>query len=145
MGTNPRRQVEKTRTLKRDLAHRIHKQETHHHKREFVCFSPTGLCRRGASCPYRHEGPVVETVSTVAVSSSTTQAKRANPAPKASTPSKAMVALIAANHALGTSASIAAAGSQQQTYEVSWALDSGAGEALASIGFSSIWGYHRMW
>ena len=74
-------------------------------KKDSVClFYPKGLCRRGADCPYRHEGPPPASSTSGALSS---QAKaKATPA-KAPPAAKAAVALIAATQVLGASASIA--------------------------------------
>lgn len=98
-------------------------------KKDSVClFYPKGLCRRGADCPYRHEGPPPALSTSGALSS---QAKaKATPA-KAPPAAKAAVALIAATQVLGASASIA---SSPGPIELEWALDSGAGENLASVG-----------
>eukprot|EP00435_Cladocopium_sp_Y103_P071759 s497_g38.t1 len=96
-----------------------------------VClFWPKGLCRRGADCPYKHEGPSVSG----AAASSSTQAKASSSVPKASTATKAAVAIVAASHVLGTSASVADSCTAHRSFELEWALDSGAGEDLSSVG-----------
>ena len=82
-----------------------------------VCiFWPKGLCRRGDECPYKHEGP----------------APKAKAAPAAKSPPKAAVALVGAA-VLGVAASTAVSPSAEK-FELEWALDSGAGEHLASEG-----------
>ena len=84
--------------------------------KEGVCiFWPKGLCRRGDECPYKHEG----------------QAPKAKAAP-AVKPPKAAVALVGAA-VLGVAASSAVQPTADR-FELEWALDSGAGEHLASEG-----------
>ena len=83
-----------------------------------VCiFWPKGLCRRGDECPYRHEGP---------------EPKAKAKAAAAVKPPKAAVALVGAA-VLGVAASCAVPPAADR-FELEWALDSGAGEHLASEG-----------
>ena len=79
--------------------------------------------------PYKHEGPAVS-----GAFASTSQAKASPPAPKVSTATKAAVAIVAASHVLGTSASVASSCHDGRSFDLEWALDSGAGEDLSSFG-----------
>ena len=96
-------------------------------------FWPKGLCRRGADCPYRHEGPAVSGASGNAASSKAkpAPAAAAAAAPKSSSSTKAVVALIAASNVLGTAASVL--DSSARNFDLEWALDSGAGLDLSSV------------
>ena len=85
-------------------------------KQQNCIFFPKGLCRRGKDCPYRHEG------NPPAAANAKSQAK-AVPKPKA-----AMVAWVGSVLA----GAAQAAPLIQEVYDVEWALDSGAGEHLAS-------------
>ena len=72
-------------------------------------FFPKGLCRRGKDCPYSHDQP------------------KPKPAAAAAKPKAAMVALVGALSCQPTAATA------REVYQVEWALDSGAGEHLASL------------
>ena len=83
-----------------------------------VCiFYPKGLCRRGTDCPYKHERPP---------SGSVAKPKGSVPTPKAK---PGLVALVGSS-LLGAVASHAP--QVADVFSVEWALDSGAGEHLAS-------------
>ena len=61
------------------------------------------------------------------------EAEASPPAPKVLTATKAAVALVASDHVLGTSASVAGSCYDGHFFDMEWALDSGAGEDLSSI------------
>ena len=76
-------------------------------------FFPKGLCRRGTDCPYQHEGTPAADPKAKALAK-----------PKAA----AMVALVGS--VIGAAAYVPP--TVQEVYQVEWALDSSAGEHLAS-------------
>ena len=79
-------------------------------------FFPKGLCRRGAECPYSHD-----------TAGAQPKAKAVPAAPK-SKPGLVAVLVMGTAANVATSASVASS-----SFDIEFALDSGAGEDLASI------------
>lgn len=94
-------------------------------------FYPKGLCRRGADCPYRHEGPSQASSGSqgMAAPKSKAGSTTSGAAAKAAPAKAAMVAMVVLGAAAGTTGSHVPSSNQ---FELEWALDSGAGEDLAS-------------
>ena len=114
-------------------------------KKDGVClFYPKGLCRRVDQCPYRHEDSNTGGSSSSQAKPKAAPASTTSPAPRA-TVTKAAVAFVAASHTLGASANVMNSCSPDHSFHVEWALDSGAGEDLASLSAFSAQGIPESW
>ena len=99
--------------------------------KEGVCiFFPKGLCRRGADCPYKHQGSPSSGSTGSATAPKAKATSAATAAPKAQPSKAAMVAMVVLGTAAGVSSTHVP---ESRNFEVEWALDSGAGEDLASL------------
>jgi len=114
-------------------------------KKDGVClFYPKGLCRRGENSPYRHEGSPSAPSSSLGGQPPNPKAKAAPAAPKASV-ATAAVAIVTASQVLGTAASIRSSQYEGGSFALEWALDSGAGEDLSSVGAFANQGVPQDW
>ena len=102
-------------------------------------FWPKGLCRRGTDCPYRHEGPSGSALGSAATTSTSPPAKAA-PQALAANKVRAAVALCSV-----VTAAAGITNSQDNSFALEWALDSGAGEDLSSVGAFENQGISPTW
>lgn len=102
-------------------------------------FWPKRLCRRGTDCPYRHEGPSGSALGSAATTSTSPPAKAA-PQALAANKVRAAVALCSV-----VTAAAGITNPQDNSFALEWALDSGAGEDLSSVGAFENQGISPTW